>query len=68
MRMSMRRFTRLTNGFSKKLENMCAAVALHFAHYNFVRQHKSLRVSPAMAAGVEQRLWALEELVERTSR
>ncbi|HSI02267.1 MAG TPA: hypothetical protein VLA02_16830 [Reyranella sp.] len=47
---------------------MCAAVALPFAHYNFVRQHKSLRVTPAIAAGVESRLWALEELVERTSR
>lgn len=68
MRMSMRRFTRLTNGFSKKLENMRAAVALHFTHYNFVRQHKTLRVAPAMAAGVSDRLWPLEELVERTSR
>jgi IS1 family transposase len=51
MRMSMRRFTRLTNGFSKKIENMKAAVSLHFAHYNFVRQHKSLRMTPAMACG-----------------
>lgn len=68
MRMSMRRFTRLTNGFSKKLENMKAAVALHFCHYNFVRLHKTLRVTPAMAAGVSERLWPLEELVERTSR
>ena len=68
MRMQMRRFTRLTNGFSKKLENMQAAVSLHFAHYNFVRQHKSLRTSPAMAAGVSDRLWTLEELVEQTSR
>lgn len=67
MRMGMRRFTRLTNAFSKKAENHRAAVALHFAHYNFVRQHKSLRVSPAMAAGVETRLWTLEELVGRTS-
>ena len=67
MRMSMRRFTRLTNGFSKKLENMQAAVALHFAHYNFVRQHKTLRVTPAMAAGVSDRMWSLEELVEQTS-
>ncbi len=56
MRMSMRRFTRLTNGFSKKVENNRAAVALHFAHYNFVRQHKSLRTTPAMAAGVSDRL------------
>ena len=68
MRMSMRRFTRLTNGFSKKLENLKAAVSLHFAHYNFVRLHESLRITPAMAAGVSDRLWTLEELVEQTSR
>jgi IS1 family transposase len=68
MRMSMRRFTRLTNGFSKKLENMKAAVGLHFAHYNFVRQHKSLRMTPAMAAGVEKTMMSLQELVERTSK
>lgn len=68
MRMSMRRFTRLTNGFSKKVENLKAAVSLHFAHYNFVRLHKSLRVTPAMAAGVSDRLWTLKELVEQTSR
>lgn len=67
MRMSMRRFTRLTNAFSKKVENLNAAVALHFAHYNFVRLHKSLRTSPAMAAGVSDRLWSLEELVKLTS-
>ena len=68
MRMSMRRFTRLTNAFSKKLENLQAAVALHFAHYNLVRLHRSLRVTPAMAAGVTDRLWSLEELVDRTSK
>ena len=68
MRMSMRRFTRLTNAFSKKLENLQAAVALHFAHYNFVRTHRTLRMTPAMAAGVSERLWSLEELVARTSR
>ena len=68
MRMSMRRFTRLTNAFSKKLENLQAAVSLHFAHYNNVRVHKTLRVTPAMAANVTDRLWSLEELVERTSR
>ena len=68
MRMSMRRFTRLTNAFSKKVENHRAAVALHFAHFNFVRLHKTLRTTPAMAAGVNSRLWSLEELVERTSR
>ena len=67
MRMSMRRFTRLTNAFSKKRENLEAAVALHFAHYNFVRQHKSLRVTPAIAAGVSDRLWSLEELVDRAT-
>jgi hypothetical protein len=66
--MSMRLFTRLTNGFSKKLENLKAAVALHFAHYYFVRLHRSLRVTPAMAAGVSDTMWTLEELVERTSR
>lgn len=67
MRMSMRRFTRLANGLSKKVENHRAAVSLHFAHYNFVRLHKTLRTSPAMAAGISSRLWSLEELVERTS-
>ena len=64
----MRRFTRLTNAFSKKVENLCAAVAVHFAHYNFVRIHRTLRVTPAMAAGVSDWLWSLEELVERTSK
>ena len=67
MRMSMRRFTRLTNAFSKKVENLQAAVSLHFAHYNFERVHKTLRITPAMAAGVSNRLWSMEELVERTS-
>ena len=64
----MRRFTRLTNAFSKKVENLQAAVALHFAHYNLVRLHKTLRVTPAMAANVTDRVWSLEELVDRTSR
>jgi hypothetical protein len=63
----MRRFTRLTNAFSKKIENLRAAVSLHFAHYNFVRMHRSLRVTPAMEAGVSDRLWSIDELVERTS-
>jgi IS1 family transposase len=67
MRMSMRRFTRLTNAFSKKIENLRAAVSLHFVHYNFVRVHRSLRVTPAMEAGVSNRLWSLEELVEQTT-
>lgn len=64
MRMGMRRFTRLTNGFSKKVENLRAAVALHFAHYNFVRVHRSLKTTPALAAGVADRRWNLAELVE----
>lgn len=63
MRMHMRRFTRLTNGFSKKLENLKAAVALHFAWYNFVRVHKSLRVTPAMEAGISDHIWNIGELV-----
>ncbi|MFL6734578.1 MAG: IS1 family transposase [Sphingomicrobium sp.] len=65
MRMSMRRFTRLTNAFSKKLDNHVAAVALYFVFYNFCRQHKSLRVSPAMVAGVSDRLWSLEDVVAK---
>jgi hypothetical protein len=68
MRMNMRRFTRLTNAFSKKFENLQAAVSLHFAHYNLVRLQKTLRVTPAMAANVTDRVWSLQELVERTSR
>lgn len=64
MRMAMRRFTRLTNGFSKKLENHAHAVSLHFCHYNFVRIHKSLRMSPAMAAGVTDRLWDVGDIVK----
>ena len=63
MRMQMRRFTRLTNAFSKKLANLKAQVALHFAHYNFVRIHQTLRCTPAMAAGVTDHLWSLEDLV-----
>lgn len=63
MRMSMRRFTRLTNAFSKKLDNLKAAVALFFAYYNFCRVHRSLRVTPAMEAGVTDRVWGLEELL-----
>jgi IS1 family transposase len=63
MRMSMRRFTRLTNAFSKKLENHEAAIALHYMHYNFCRIHKTLRVTPAMEAGLTEHVWAIEELV-----
>lgn len=65
MRMSMRRFTRLTNGFSKKLENHVHALALYFAFYNFCRIHKSLRMSPAMAAGITDRLWSLDDVIAR---
>ncbi len=64
MRMGMRRFTRLTNGFSKKIEMHMHAVSLHFAHYNFCRVHKSLRVTPAMAAGLAVHVWSIEELVK----
>lgn len=63
MRMSMRRFTRLTNGFSKKLSNHEAAIALYMVHYNFVRVHQTLRVTPAMAAGITDKLWSVEDLV-----
>lgn len=62
MRMSMRRFTRLTNGFSKKVENHAAAVALHFIQYNFARVHKTLRITPAMAAGIADHVWSYEEI------
>jgi IS1 family transposase len=64
MRMSMRRFTRLTNAYSKKIENLRAAVALYFAHYNFVRIHSSLRVTPAMEGGVTNHLWSIGDLLE----
>lgn len=67
MRMHMRRLTRLTNGFSKKRENFRAAVALHFGYYNFVRLHKSLRMTPAMAGGVTDHIWTVPELVEAAS-
>lgn len=62
MRMGMRRFTRLTNGFSKKIENLEHAVSLHFMHYNFARIHKTLRVTPAMEAGIADHVWSLEEI------
>ncbi len=64
MRMQMRRFTRLTNAFSKSVQNLKDALAMHFANYNFCRIHGSLRVTPAMAAGVTDRVWGLSELVE----
>ncbi len=63
MRMSIRRFTRLTNAFSKKVENHAAAVALHFMYYNFCRVHQTLRVTPAMAAGISQHVWEIGEII-----
>jgi IS1 family transposase len=63
VRMSIRRFTRLTNAFSKKVENHAAAVALHFMYYNFCRIHQTLRVTPAQAAGVTNKLWDVEDIV-----
>jgi hypothetical protein len=61
--MECRRFTPLTNAFSKTLANLKASVDLHYAHYNFVRVHRTLRCTPAMAAGVTDRLWSVEELI-----
>jgi hypothetical protein len=63
MRMSMRRFTRLTNGCSKKIENHVATLAIFYMHYNFVRIHRTLRVTPAMAAAVSDHLWDVEAIV-----
>lgn len=63
IRMSMRRFTRLTNGFSKKVENHIAAVAIHYFHYNFCRVHQTLRVTPAMEVGLSDHVWSIGELV-----
>ena len=63
MQMSMRRFTRLTNAFSKKLENLEHTVALYYMHYNFRRIHRNLRVTPAMGAGVSEHVWSLEEVI-----
>jgi hypothetical protein len=64
MRMHMRRFTRLTNGFSKKLENDVAAVSPHFMYYNFLKIHMTLRTTPAVAAGVSERLWEVSDIVK----
>jgi hypothetical protein len=61
--MGMRRFTRLTNAFSKKVENHAAMVAIHFLHYNFGRIHRTLRITPAMASGLADHVWSLEEIV-----
>jgi hypothetical protein len=63
MRMSMRRFTRLTNAFSKKIETHAAMVALYFMYYNFARVHQTLRVTPAMEAGIADHVWSVEEIV-----
>jgi hypothetical protein len=68
MRMGMRRFTRLTNAFSKKVENLEHMVALYFMHYNFCRIHQSLRVTPAMEAGISDHVWDLAEVVAVTDR
>ena len=64
MRMGMRRFTRLTNGFSKKAENHAHMVALHYTYYNFAKIHKTLRITPAMAAGIADHVWSIKEIVE----
>jgi hypothetical protein len=64
LRMSSRRFTRLTNAFSKKIENHALSVALHYMNYNFCRIHKTLRITPAMAAGVTDRLWEIGDIVK----
>jgi len=66
MRMNMRRFTRLTNAFSKKVDNLKHAVALHFMYYNFTRVHKTLSVTPAMAAGITDHVWAIDEIIALT--
>lgn len=63
MRMSMRRFTRLTNAFSKKVENHALAVSLHFMNYNFCRKHQTLKMTPAMAAGLTDRIWSVDDIV-----
>jgi hypothetical protein len=66
MRMAMRRFTKLTNGFSKRVENLSAAVALHFASYNLFRCHSTIRTTPAIAAGVADMPWSMYDLVGMT--
>jgi hypothetical protein len=63
MRMQMRRFTRLTNSFGKKVDNHAHAIALHYMHYNFCRVHQTLRVTPAMEAGIADHVWTIEEVV-----
>jgi hypothetical protein len=68
MRMSMRRFTRLTNAFSKKVENLAHAVSLYFMYYNFGRVHQALRVTPAMEAGIANHVWTMEEIAALLER
>lgn len=68
MRMQMRRFTRLTNGFSKKLENHSAAISLHFMHYNYCRVHQTLKTTPAVAAGITDHTWTVEEVISLLNR
>lgn len=68
IRTFLKRFARLSLGFSKKLENLAAAVSLHFAHYNFVRRHSTLGCTPAMAAGVTPRLWSLGDLYDAATK
>ena len=64
MRMSMRRFTRLTNAFSKKIENHVAAIAIHYMNYNFCRIHQTLRITPAMATGITDHVWEIHEMLD----
>ena len=64
MRMAMRRFTRLTNAFSKKIENHIASIAIHYMHYNFVRIHQTLEMTPAMEAGISNHIWSLDEIIK----
>jgi len=68
MRMGMRRFTRLTNGFSKRIENHGHALAPHYMHYNFCRVHQTLRITPAMEAGIADHVWSIEEVVSLLDR
>jgi hypothetical protein len=68
MRMSMRRFTRLTNGFSKKVENHEHMLALHYMYYNFARIHQTIRVTPAMEAGLSDHVWNLDEIISLLDR
>jgi hypothetical protein len=67
MRMGMRRFTRLTNGFSKKIKNHFYAVAIRYMHYNFCRVHKTLRVTPAMEAVIADHVWTIEEMLDKVA-